>query len=280
MEHLVGHHKVQKKKAKVPKVIKEETKPSVTPLLYKDSRYFPLTTSTLTDSSQLIWIAIYILIWVGIAAMSYERKLALPLGVSFSVGLALLIGEQYYAGKDNWIVLNSKDNETYELAMDRKTGGDAYGNNERWLVYTDDKHIPVSNDKAYLLETDNINKLQTKEGVKFVPLGAMFDGLFSKTVNIGSQDKVRFFSEYNTQLGLNCYYVIVLILAWSLYVVKTKWFRIKNVHWVLIAISVSTLGGVLTNSPTTIGGSNRLIEVKKKILIIAISLASASILIN
>ena len=280
MEHLVTHHEVQKKKAKVPKVIKEETKPSVTPLLYKDSGYFPLTTSTLTDRSQLIWIGIYILIWVGIAATSYERKLAFPLGVSFSIGLALLFGEQYYAGKDNWIVLNSKDNETYELTMDKETGGSAYGSNERWLVYTNSKHIPESNDKAYLLETEDINQLQTKEGVKFVPLSAMFDGLFSKTVNIGSQDQVRFFSEYNTQLGLNCYYVIVLILAWSLYVVKTKWFRIKNVHWVLIAISVSTLGGVLTNSPTTISGSNRLIEVKKKILIIAISLASASILIN
>ena len=188
--------------------------------------------------------------------------------------------EQYYANKDNWLVLNSKDNETYELTMDKKNTSGLYGSSGRWLVYTDGKHLPISDKKAYLLETGKINELQAKEKVKFVPLSAMFNGLFSKTVNIGSQNKVRFFSEYNTQLGLNCYYVIVLILAWSLYVVKTKWFRISNVHWVLIAISVSTLGGVLTNSPTTINGSNQLIEVKKKILIIAISLASASILIN
>ena len=233
MEHLVGHHTVQKKKAVVPEVIKEETKPSVTPLLYKDSRYFPLTTSTFTQESQRIWIVIYIVIWAGIAALAYERKTAFPLGISFSIGLALLFGEQYYANKDNWLVLNSKDNETYELTMDKKNTSGLYGSSGRWLVYTDGKHLPISDKKAYLLETGKINELQAKEKVKFVPLSAMFNGLFSKTVNIGSQNKVRFFSEYNTQLGLNCYYVIVLILAWSLYVVKTKWFRISNVHWVL-----------------------------------------------
>ena len=108
----------------------------------------------------------------------------------------------------------------------------------------------------------------------------MYDGRFAKTINIGSQDQIRYFSQYNTQLGKNCFYIIILILAWSMYLVKTKWFRIRNIYWVLLAIMVPTLGGVLMNSPLTIKDSTHLVEIKKKILVLALSFASASVLIN
>ena len=280
MEHLVNRRQNTHKSVEVPKVIKHAANPTVTPLFYKDSRYYPLASTTLVRSSQLAWIGAYVLVWAGICLSSYKQSYAFAYGFSFLTGLTLLVAEFYYTNKDNWLVLNTKDNEAYELSIDKKSGGASMSGDDRWLIYTDGKHIPVSSDKAYLVESERVNKLQTEQGMKLIPLGAMYDGLFSKTVNVGSQEGVRYFSEYNTQLGQNCFYIIVLILAWSLYVVKTKWFRIKHVHWVLISIAVSTVGGVLTSNPTTIRGSNHLIEVKKKILVLALSLASASILIN
>lgn len=280
MEHLVNRRAKTDQRVKVPKVIKHANKPTLTPLFFKDSRYFPLTTTALTSSTQLIWIAVYIIIWIGIFLFSYKPSFLFAYTFSFATGLVLFIAELYYTSKDNWLVLNTKDNEAYELSIDKKTGANSISSNDRWLIYADDKHLPASDDKAYLVESEKVNELQTKKGMKLIPLGAMYDGLFSKTVNIGSQEKVRYFSEYNTQLGQNCFYIIVLILAWSMYVVKTKWFRIKHVHWVLVAIAVSTLGGVLTSSPTTVRDSNHLVEIKKKILVMALSFASASILIN
>ena len=277
----INTNKSNKDKIQAPKIIKKKSFNSVSPLFYKNLEYYPLMRdSTLSKTMQIIWIIIYIIIWGALIGITYNKRFLNAYILGFSIGLSILLLEYFYKNLSQLLVINNKDENAYELLLNKSNETMKDIDNSDWLIYPTTKFLPASTQKGYFLETDYLNDLQLNNNMNVIPINSMYNGLFQETVNIGSQSLVRFFSQYNSLLGQNCFYIIILILAWSMYLIKTRWFKLQDIYWVLLAISVALISGVIMNNATTIYNANYLYEIKKKFLVLAISIAGASILIN
>ena len=76
----------------------------------------------------------------------------------------------------------------------------------------------------YFVDTKSFDYNTKNNNFTAIPLDSIYSGVFKKTVNMGSQSEPIFFSDVNDYIARNSFYIITTVLAWAVFIIKTKWF--------------------------------------------------------
>lgn len=255
-------------------------KHTLAPLFYKDLEYYP----TLVPYAQLlqwhervVWLALYLVFWAFAYMVSYYHRERTDYAIISGAltGLLIFMLEYYYKITSEWVVINSLDNEVYKIAIDRKPPI-----NDNWSIYIENDILPESTDKGYLISRDSLDFYTKNNGLEVIPLEAIYAGIFKKTINMGSQKDPVFFSAINEYIATNSFYITIVVLAWGMFMIKTKWFNLHILIWILLTLVLTIISGTLTGRSWNIYNSNYIIEIKKILLVLGISIATTSILMG
>lgn len=105
------------------------------------------------------------------------------------------------------------------------------------------------------------------------------DSARHKRYNPGRQDNVKFYSERVARLSQAAYYTGIIIITWAMYATNSKWGSAQQLQWNILAFVVAVVaGGVVVDSYDVVM-YNTIIYIKKRLLILAISLGITGILI-
>jgi len=253
-------------------------KPTLAPVFYKDLEYYP----TIVPYAQLvhwrdraIWLSLYAAFWIFAYTVAYKRKGEPDYAVICGAltGLLIFMLEYYYKITGEWVITNSLDNEVYRVAIDRDPPVE-----NNWSIYIDDEVLPKSSNKGYLVSRENLDFHVDNGSMQVIPLESIYAGIFKKTINMGSQKDPIFFSNVNEYIATNSFYITIAVLAWGMFVIKTKWFNFHALVWILVVVVLTLISGTLTGRSWNIYNSNYIIEIKKILLVLSISVATTAIL--
>ena len=132
---------------------------------------------------------------------------------------------------------------------------------------------------GYFVDTKSFDYNVKNNDFTAIPLDSIYSGVFKKTVNMGSQSEPIFFSSINDYIAKNSFYIITTVLAWAVFIIKTKWFNFLVLFWILLALILSIITGTLIGQSWDIYNSNYIIHIKKVLLIFSMSIAVTSVLI-
>ena len=258
---------------------KDNKNPTMVPLFYKDLEYYPTLmaySQLVTIKERVIWVTIYVVFYMLLFLFTRKKNKNIWPGLigGFMSGLLIFVIEYYQKATDHWTVFNELDNQAYNIPVDKS---DPIDNN--WSIYVDDTIMPKSNDNGYLMDSDTFNFNVENNNFTAIPLASIYTGVFKKTVNMGSQSDPIFFSTVNDYIAKNSFYIITTVLAWAMFIIKTKWFNFLILFWVLLALILSIVTGTLIGQSWDIYNSNYIIQTKKVLLVFSISVAVTSVLI-
>jgi hypothetical protein len=252
---------------------------TMVPLFYKNLEYYPTLmgySALVTPSERFVWVSIYTIFYMILITFTYkkDKKMLLGLCGGFISGLLVFVAEYYQKNQNTWTVLNENDNMAYGIAIDKK---DPVSDN--WLIYVDESWIPKSKDMGYFVDTKSFDYNTKNNNFTAIPLDSIYSGVFKKTVNMGSQSEPIFFSDVNDYIARNSFYIITTVLAWAVFIIKTKWFNFLVLFWILLALILSIITGTLIGKSWDIYNSNYIIHTKKVLLVFSMSIAVTSVLI-
>ena len=252
---------------------------TMVPLFYKDLEYYPTLigySQLVTPTERGIWIFLYTTLYAILAIFTYNKNhtMMLSLAGGFLSGLVVFLIEYNEKRKNKWILYNEVDNMPYSIEVDKKA---PVSNN--WSIYTDESWIPKSSDMGYFVDTKSFEYNVKNSGFTAIPLDSIYSGVFKKTVNMGSQTDPTFFSNVNDYIARNSFYIITTVLAWGVFIIKTKWFNFLVLFWILLALILSIVSGTLIGQSWDIYNSNYIIQTKKVLLIFSVSIAITCVLI-
>lgn len=252
---------------------------TVVPLFYKNLKYYPTLmaySQLVTVQERLIWISIYIMFFMFLFVFSYNRSKNISLGLTggFLSGLLIFVFEYYQKATDQWVIFNELDNNAYKIPVNVKPPVD-----NNWSIYVDDSILPSSDDMGYLINMKTLNYNVKNNNFVTIPLASIYTGVFKKTVNMGSQSDPIFFSNVNDYIARNSFYLIATVLAWGMFIIKTRWFNFIILFWILLALILSIITGTLIGQSWNIYNSNYIIQTKKILLVFSIAVAITSVLI-
>ena len=257
----------------------EKDNSTIVPLFYKDLEYYPTLigySQLVTTAEGTIWISLYVAFYTILATFTYQKNKKMLLGLlgGFLSGLLVFLVEYIQKKQYGWTVLNELDNMAYGIAVDNEA---PVSNN--WSIYVDESWMPKSNNMGYFVDTKSFNYNVKNNNFNAIPLDSIYSGVFKKTVNMGSQSDPIFFSNVNDYIAKNSFYIITTVLAWAVFIIKTKWFNFLVLFWILLALILSIVTGTLIGQSWDIYNSNYIIHIKKVLLVFSMSIAVTSVLI-
>ncbi|MHA2083073.1 MAG: hypothetical protein ACXABD_04905 [Candidatus Thorarchaeota archaeon] len=252
---------------------------TMVPLFYKNLEYYPTLmgySQLVTFTERAIWISIYVVFYAILTAFTYkkDKKMLMGLFGGFVSGLIVFLVEYSQKKHGKWTVFNELDNMAYSVSVDKK---EPVANN--WSIYVDESWIPKSNGMGYFVDTKSFDYNVKNNEFTAIPLDSIYSGVFKKTINMGSQSDPIFFSSINDYIAKNSFYIITTVLAWAVFIIKTKWFNFLVLFWILLALVLSIVTGTLIGQSWDIYNSNYIIHIKKVLLIFSMSIAVTSVLI-
>jgi len=258
---------------------KTDKNPTMVPLFYKDLEYYPTLmaySQLVTVKERVIWVSIYLTFFLLLFLFTWKKNKGIWPGLigGFLSGLLIFVIEYYQKETDHWTVFNELDNMAYKIPVDKK---EPVENN--WSIYVDDSIMPKSTSMGYFVDSETFNYNVNNNNFTAIPLTSIYTGVFKKTVNMGSQSDPIFFSTVNDYIAKNSFYIITTVLAWAMFIIKTKWFNFLILFWVLLAVILSIITGTLIGQSWDIYNSNYIIQTKKILLVFSISVAVTSVLI-
>ena len=257
----------------------KKTEPTTVPLFYKKSKFYPTLmaySQLVTPVERTIWVTIYVLFYATLFILTRQKGRDLRLGIlgGFLFGIGAFVVEYYQKATDRWVVFNELDGHAYSVPVDRRSPID-----NNWSIYVDGGVLPESTDMGYFLDSETYDYNVTNNGFTAIPLASIYTGVFKKTVNMGSQADPVFFSAVNDYIAKNSFYIVVTVLAWGMFIIKTKWFKFIILFWILLALILSIVTGTLIGQSWDVYNSNYILQTKKILLVFSISVAITSVLI-
>lgn len=269
-------------------------------------KYYPLQDETAIPlSTQAIFFIIYILIWGAILSQGCDQCTT-PYVVGFGVGLIILIFESYfYSMITNVQLLRTTEKKTHPYIsnlprVDSLTTGEDIGDiNKRvkfntsgghgdYKILFNNTYLPKSDTYGYILpaklflEKSSSGELQSMDFKEYLQ-GKAYNKPTNDndiiTYNPGTQSNIDFYSSKITKLSKTAYYISMIIITWAMYTTNSKWGSTRQLYWNLLTIMLAVIAGAMVLTGQTIVSYNYNIYLKKRLLIMAISLGITSILI-
>ena len=269
-------------------------------------KYYPLQDeTTIPLYTQGIFLLIYVIIWVIIMAQGCDTCTT-PYFIGFFVGLVILILESYfYSMITNVQLLRTNEKTTHPYIsnipqVDSIQTGEDIGDIKKRVVFNtggghgdykilfNNTYLPKSDTYGYILsaktflEKSSAGEFQSMDFKKYLE-GKSYNKPVGETdiikYNPGSQSNIEFYSSKITKLSKTSYYISMIIITWAMYVTNSKWGSTRQLYWNLLTIMLAVIAGAIMLTGKNIISYNYNIYLKKRLLIMAISLGITSILI-
>jgi hypothetical protein len=270
-------------------------------------KYFPLQDeTTIPLHTQAIFFTIYIIIWSIIISQGCKDGCTMPYLVGFLVGLLLIVFESYFYSMITNVQLLQTQNKTIQPYVSNlpqvdsiKTGVpieninkhvyfNTSGGHGDYKILFDNNYLPRSDTQGYILPaktflekslSGDIQSMNFKEYLQ----GKEYKNHINKNdvskYNPGTQSDVDLYSSRITKLSTSAYYITMIIVTWAMYVTNSMWGSTRQLYWNLLTILLAVISGAIILTGQNIVSYNYNIYLKKRLLIMAISLGVTSILI-
>ena len=269
-------------------------------------KYYPLQDETsIPLTTQAIFFIIYIVIWCVILLQGCD-KCTIPYFIGFLVGFVILLFESYfYSMITNVQLLRTTEKKTHPYVsnlphVDSLSIGEEIGDiNKRvyfnmngghgdYKILFNNTYLPNSDTYGYILpatlflEKSSSGELQSMNFKDYLQ-GQTYNNQTKNgdiiKYNPGTQSNIDFYSSKITKLSKTAYYIGMIIITWAMYTTSSKWGSTRQLYWNLLTIMLSVIAGAIVLTGQSIVSYNYNIYLKKRLLIMAISLGITSILI-
>tara|TARA_Y100000389_G_C17436414_1_gene505810 strand:+ start:992 stop:1924 length:933 start_codon:yes stop_codon:yes gene_type:complete len=269
-------------------------------------KYYPLQDeTTIPLYTQGIFFIVYIVIWSIIIAQGC-KSCTMPYIVGFLVGLIITLFESYfYSMITNVQLLQTANDKTHAYIsnlpqVDSIKIGESIGDiNKRvyfnttgghgdYKILFNNTYLPKSDTYGYILpakiflEKSSSGDIQSMNFKEYLQ-GKAYKNHTTKTdvskYNPGTQSDIEFYSSKITRLSKTAYYTSMIIITWAMYITNSMWGSTRQLYWNLLTIMLAVISGAIVLTGQNIVSYNYNIYLKKRLLIMAISLGITSILI-
>lgn len=271
-----------------------------------DLKYYPLQDETsIPLYTQGVFLIIYIFIW-GVIILQGCDTCTTPYFIGFFIGFIILVVESYfYSMITNVQLLRTTEKTTHPYIsnipqvesvksgedvgiMNNRVHFNTMGGHGDYKILFNNTYLPESDTYGYILpaktflEKSSSGEFQSMNFKDYLQ-GRSYNEQARETdiikYNPGSQSNIEFYSSKITKLSKTSYYISMIIITWAMYTTNSKWGSTRQLYWNLLTIMLSVIAGAMVLTGQSIVSYNYNIYLKKRLLIIAISLGITSILI-
>lgn len=278
--------------------------------LPQSSSYFPLEDlQGGTWKTQMLYIAIYVLVWVPFFLWAYAAGDALGAPtLGFLVGLALLVVNTYFYVVPNNVLLFENPGPAYiantpsvlvppvgaKLDHPEKyiswgagignyqliTAGKEKGAKIPKSEITSFEHVGHVFPAKVFLQKVADGEINATSLQNYIATGYNADGDF-KPFNAGSQAGApEAYSEFDQSISSIAYYTCIIVVTWALYLNQGKGASDRQLRWIILAFIIATISSSSVVGGQTVERRNFATSQKSAVLILAISAAATSIFVN
>ena len=275
----------------------------------KNMKYYPIQDeASIPISAQLKWVFIYTILWaLTVFALLPGKTLNHTNAYLFGYlsGLFIMLLDSWLYSNINVIEIASNTGKPYifnnpEIQdVNSNTIGPKdnlndfmkfdYGSGDYKLITKNRAFKTPSDHEGYVIRSDdflryeNSGQIEAQSLINYLDSPRNPDDPDNRKAhtlfNPGKQDSIVSFSQKIQDVINAAYYVGILTVTWGIYITTSKWGNKYHILWLMLTlVTVVIIAGVVNDGYTVIDYNN-ILFVKKRLLILAISFASTSILI-
>jgi len=275
----------------------------------KDMKYYPIQDEiSIPISAQVKWVFIYSILWAITVFALLPGKTANHTNAylfGYFSGLIIMLLDSWLYSNINIIEIASNNNKPYifnnpeiqDVASGTLGPKDNlndymkfdYGSGDYKLITKNRAFKTPSDHEGYLIRSDdflryeNSGQIEAQNLVNYLdsprnpddPDNTKAHTLF----NPGKQEGIVSFAQKIEDVINAAYYVGILTVTWGIYITTSKWGNKYHILWLMLTLVTVVIVAGVVNDGYTVIDYNNILFVKKRLLILAISFASTSILI-
>ena len=293
----------------IPGHPKLDAKHSLVMTLDSQVKYLPTQDEySIPIQVQVVWLAIYILLWITLAFFIMRDKASLAghkwnsnwyvYILGFVIGLSMILLESFLFTTISTIKILKNPLEPVIFnnpeITDIEKGTDV-SNPNKYINYSagqgdykilkNNKTIPNDGVSGYVFTVDTyLDKISKGEitGMsleKYLSEELWAEANHPDSFVAANQESVVYFANKVRKISLVAYYISIIVITWAIYITSSKWGTKHKLQWILLSFMLSILASAIVVDSSDIVSFNNILFLKRRLVIYAISVGITSIFI-
>ena len=229
-----------------------------------------------TKTNIIFFCLLYLGLWIAVVWYTYHKQFVKQYLVGFIAGVIIFSIEVALKTLSGTVYVDAISGRSYYY--DTVAGVDQ---SAAYEVMLENDYLTAENvNTAYILPTEQFQKLKSEKKVDSIPLREYYNTDFNKDLGNTRQSDPIFFSQKSNDISNTLFYVAILVLTLAIYINDTAYKTPYHLVWVLASVIVSVIGMALSIGDKSQEQLNLLLFMKERLLIVSFSFAITSILVS